>query len=180
MTLEKQIAKVFNLQGESWLKHANPWSVWTRFATLPFLVLAIWSRVWIDWYSLIPIGILIIWLIINPTLFKKPKNFDNWGSKSVLGEKIWSNRKEMPVAKHHNIAILILTILQSTGGILLMIGLWKLEINLTIIGTITVYLTKMWFLDRMVWIYEDRNKQYAEKNRVHLPGNLNNEDNSNK
>ena len=40
-------------------------------------------------------------------------------------------------------------------GDILMIGLWKLEVNLTIIGTITVYLSKMWFLDRMVWVHED-------------------------
>ena len=163
MTLEKQIAKAFNLQGDNWMKHANPWSVWTRFSTLPFLVLAIWSRVWISWYSLIPIGLLIIWLIINPTLFKKPKTLDNWGSKAVLGEKYWSNRKKHPTPKHHKIPIMILTVLQTIGGILLIIGLWRLELNLTIIGTITVYLTKMWFLDRMVWVFEGMSNEHTTK-----------------
>lgn len=158
MTLEKKIAKAFNLEGDKWMKHANPWSIWTRFATLPFLILAIWSRIWIGWYSLIPIIILVIWLLINPTLFKKPKNFDNWGAKSVFGEKYWSNRKKNPVPKHHKTPISILTFLQTMGGILLIIGLWKLEINLTITGTIIVYLTKMWFLDRMVWIFGEMNK----------------------
>ena len=180
MTLEKEIAKAFNLQGDNWMKHANPWSIWTRFATLPLLVIAIWSRVWIGWYSIIPIGILIFWLIINPTLFKKPKNFDNWGSKSVLGEKYWSNRKKNPVPKHHKTPILILTILQSTGGILLMIGLWKLDICLSIIGIITVYLTKMWFLDRMVWIFEEMNNEHTTKNIVHLADSTSNENDSNK
>lgn len=158
-TMEEKISKIFNLQGDNWMKHANPWSIWTRFATLPFLILAIWSRVWLDWYSLIPIFIIIFWLLINPTLFKKPKSFDNWGSKSVLGEKYWSERKNNPVPKHHKIPITILTIIQTIGGIILIIGLWKLEINLTIIGTITVYLSKMWFLDRMVWVYEDMNNK---------------------
>ncbi len=155
MNIEKQIAKVFNLQGENWMKHANPWSVWTRFATLPFIILAIWSRVWIGWYCLIPISILIIWIIINPTFFKKPKNIDKWGSKAVLGERYWSERKKVPVPKHHSTPVVILTILQTIGGILLMVGLWKLEINLTIIGGITTYLAKMWFLDRMVWVFND-------------------------
>lgn len=159
MTFEKKIAKTFNLTGDNWLKHANPWSIWTRFATLPILILAIWSRVWLSWYSLIPISILVIWLLINPTLFKKPKSLDNWGSKSVLGEKIWSERKKKSVPKHHYTPVLILTILQTIGGIILFIGLWKLEIYLTIIGTITVYLTKMWFLDRMVWVFEDMKHQ---------------------
>lgn len=155
VTFEKKIAKIFGLEADSWEKHTNPWSIWTRFATLPFLILAIWSRVWIGWYCLIPIAALIIWLKINPTLFIKPRSMDNWGSKSVLGEKYWSERKNRAVPKHHNTPILILTILQTIGALVLMLGLWKLEIYLTLIGTIIVYMAKMWFLDRMVWIYED-------------------------
>jgi len=155
MTFEKRLAKIFNLEGDNWMKHANPWSVWTRFATLPFLILAIWSRVWLGWYCLIPISILIIWIVINPTLFKKPSSFDNWGSKSVLGERYWSEQKNNPVPKHHHTLIFILTIIQTIGGIILMIGLWRLDINLTILGAVTVYMAKMWFLDRMVWIFEE-------------------------
>jgi hypothetical protein len=33
--------------GKSWLRHANPISVWTRFAVLPLLALSIWSRAWV-------------------------------------------------------------------------------------------------------------------------------------
>ncbi|WP_108866391.1 DUF6653 family protein [Aquimarina aquimarini] len=160
MTLEKRFAKIFNLEGDTWIKHTNPWSIWTRFATLPFLIVAIWSRVWISWYCLIPIILLLIWIKINPTLFKKPTSFDNWGAKSVLGERYWSERKENPVPKHHHRVVFILTILQTIGGITLMIGLWKLEINLTIIGGIIIYLAKMWFLDRMVWIFDDMNNEH--------------------
>ncbi|MFD1294988.1 DUF6653 family protein [Lutibacter holmesii] len=159
MTLEKKIAKAFNLEGDAWLKHANPWSIWTRFATLPFIIFSVWSRIWIGWFCLIPISILIIWLIINPTLFNKPKSLDNWGSKSVLGEKYWAERKNVPVPKHHQTPVLILTILQTIGVIILIIGLWKLKINWTIIGMVTVYLSKMWFLDRMVWIFEEMKNQ---------------------
>lgn len=155
MTLEKRIAKIFKLDGESWMKHTNPWSIWTRFATLPFIILAVWSRVWIGWYCLIPIAILVVWIIINPTLFKKPKSIDNWGAEAVLGERYWAERKTFPVPKHHSTPILILTVLQTIGGIVLIIGLWKLEINLTIMGSITAYMAKMWFLDRMVWIFKE-------------------------
>ncbi|PID46967.1 MAG: hypothetical protein CSB47_01350 [Proteobacteria bacterium] len=156
MTVEEKIARIFNLTGDNWLRHANPWSVWTRFATLPFLVLAIWSRTWIGWYSLLPIAVLIIWLIINPIVFKKPKHFQSWIAKSVLGEKYWSERKKKPVPKHHRLIIHILTAIQSLGGIALIIGLWKLDIDLTILGMVVVYLSKMWFLDRMVWIFTER------------------------
>ncbi len=154
-TPEEKIAKIFGLEGEKWLRHANPWSVWTRFATLPFLIIAIWSRVWIGWYSLIPIGLIIFWLIINPTLFSPPKALDSWASKSVLGERLWTNRKKVPIPKHHTLLVLILTIFQTIGAIPLLIGLWKLNLCLTVLGTTIIYFSKMWFLDRMVWIYDE-------------------------
>jgi len=47
MNIEKQISNLFGLRRqEDWLKHANPWSLVTRFIILPFLILAIWSRVY--------------------------------------------------------------------------------------------------------------------------------------
>ena len=60
------------MTNETWEKHANPWSVWSRMITLPILVLAIWSRIWIGWYGWVIVGILVIWLILNPKAFKKP------------------------------------------------------------------------------------------------------------
>ncbi len=155
MNAEKRIAQLFGLQSENWNRHANPWSFWTRFATLPFLILAIWSRVWFGWVSLVFIVILLIWLWINPVLFKKQKNIDSWASRAVSGEKYWTERKDNPVPGHHHTAIMVLTLLQSIGGILLGIGLLKLTLHFVVLGTITIYFSKMWFLDRMVWIFED-------------------------
>lgn len=54
MTLERKIANVFNLTSENWMKHSNPWSVWTRYSVLPIIVIAFWSRLWIGWWCLIP------------------------------------------------------------------------------------------------------------------------------
>jgi len=45
MTLERKIAGLFKLTDENWMKHANPWSVWTRYSVLPLIVLAFWSRI---------------------------------------------------------------------------------------------------------------------------------------
>ena len=47
MTVERKIASAFRLNDKNWMKHANPWSVWTRYSVLPLIVLAFWSRVWI-------------------------------------------------------------------------------------------------------------------------------------
>jgi hypothetical protein len=38
------IASAFRMSDEVWRRHAHPWSVCTRFAAIPPLVLAIWSR----------------------------------------------------------------------------------------------------------------------------------------
>jgi hypothetical protein len=43
-TSERRVASLFGLKGDRWMRHANPWSVWTRFAVLPLLILAVWSR----------------------------------------------------------------------------------------------------------------------------------------
>ena len=46
-TGDRKVAKLFGLEGESWMKHANSASVWTRFSVVSLLALAIWSREWI-------------------------------------------------------------------------------------------------------------------------------------
>ena len=159
MEFDKALSKLFLPDQDSWLKHANPWSVWSRFATLPFIVVSIWSRVWIGWYCLIPISILILWIWINPTLFSKPKDYSSWGAKAVLGERVFMNRKEKPLPDGHTKAIIVLNILQCFSGIILLYGLWNLDVAMTIHGTVYIYLTKMWFLDRMVWLYESSNSE---------------------
>ncbi|WOD07703.1 DUF6653 family protein [Marinomonas sp. GJ51-6] len=155
MNLNKLLLNIFSLNDENWLKHANPCSVWSRFATLPFVVLAVWSRVWIGWYCLIPVALLMIWIVINPTLFKKPKTYERWSSRSVLGERIYMKRKETPIPSKHKLPIFILNILQTISGLILVYGLWDLNVYLTLHGITSIYLSKMWFLDRMVWLYED-------------------------
>lgn len=156
MRVTQFIAKAFLPDDESWLKHANPWSVWTRFITLPFLVLAVWSRAWIGWYCLIPISILVIWIIFNPRLFGKPASFDSWGSRAVLGERFYINEySAIPVQHKPLILILIRSVLQTISGLVLAVGLWELNKYNTLYGMALVYLSKMWFLDRMVWLYED-------------------------
>jgi len=157
LTLDKAVSKLFLPDNDSWLKHANPWSVWSRFATLPFIVLSIWSRVWIGWYCLIPITMLIFWIWINPTLFSKPKDYSSWGAKAVLGERVFMNRTEVPIPNGHSKVIIILNVLQSCSGIILIYGMWGLDLAFTLHGIVYVYLTKMWFLDRMVWLYESSN-----------------------
>lgn len=46
MPIERKIAKLFKLTDENWMKHANPWSVWTRYSVLPIIVLAYLGKSW--------------------------------------------------------------------------------------------------------------------------------------
>ncbi|MEQ8820690.1 MAG: hypothetical protein RLY93_10625 [Sumerlaeia bacterium] len=148
----------------TWKRHASPWSVWTRAATLPFLALAVWSRVWLGWYALVPVGGVAFWLWINPRLFPPPKSTDNWGSKATFGERVWLNRKSIPVPRHHQVAINWLLTIATLGTIAMVYGLIWLDFWPTVLGVAVTYLGKMWFLDRMVWLYEDmrpKNPEYA-------------------
>ncbi len=49
MTVVQNIAHAFQMTDAVWQRHTNPWSVWTRYASLPLLIVAIWSRVWLGW-----------------------------------------------------------------------------------------------------------------------------------
>lgn len=139
----------------SWSRHANPWSVWTRSTALPFLVLACWSRVWIGWWSLVPIAGAVLWGWSNPRLFPPPRSIDNWASKAVLGERIWMNRKEAPIPERHRTAPNVLSAIAAAGAALTIWGVVVLDPCATMLGASLVYLSKFWFLDRMVWLYED-------------------------
>ncbi|MDF3127817.1 hypothetical protein P0Y35_01275 [Kiritimatiellaeota bacterium B1221] len=154
MALDKIISKLFIPHDDVWLRHANPWSVWMRFATLPFIVLSVWSRVWIGWYCLIPVIGLSFWIWINPRLFSKPQHYNRWSARSVLGERLLMNRKESPIPAEHLKGIMILNILQTCAFMVLVYGVWYSDISATLHGVVYVCLTKMWFLDRMVWLYD--------------------------
>ena len=155
MSFERRIAELFGMTDAVWARHANPWSVWTRMSTLPLLVLAVWSRDWIGWWALVPTAAAILWTWLNPRVFPRPRSTDNWGSRAVLGERVWLNRAEVPVPPHHRRAPHILAAISALGLIALIWGLAALEVWPTVLGVALVYLGKFWFLDRMVWLYED-------------------------
>jgi len=155
MDILKKTTEFFGLNNETWLQHSNPWSVWTRLFILPLLALAVWSHIWIGIYNLIPIGLLVLWTWINPRFFGKPKSTKHWSSKAVFGERVWLRKKEHNIPKHHIHAARILNIITGAGLPFLVYGLYKLNLWSVILGLVLVILGKMWFLDRMVWLYED-------------------------
>ena len=156
MTFERKLAGLFNLNDENWMKHSNPLSVWTRFSVLPLIVLSFWSRQWLGWWCVLPVVASLFWMFFNPVVFDKPKSTKNWASKSVLGERVYLNRDNVKIPKIHNTPLL--AILNGLSALGLLMTIWS-TVHFSLLGVIMgVMLTiigKIWFLDRMVWLYED-------------------------
>lgn len=152
---ERGIAHLFRMTDATWKRHASPWSVWTRVLTLPLLVLAIWSRVWFGWAALVPVGVVALWIWLNPRIFPPPRSTDNWASKATFGERVWLARGETPIPPHHARAARVLSGLAGVGTVVLAVGLVLLDLTLTVGGATFAWLAKLWFCDRMVWLYDD-------------------------
>lgn len=169
MTVEKRIASAFGLDDEGWARHANPWSGWTRvITTLPLLIAAIWSRAWIGYWSLIAIAITLWWIWFNPRAFGPAGDDHAWISKSVLGERLWSNRREVSVPERHQCIPNILNIASLTGFPFLIWGLAAYEIWPTVLGMTLITGAKLWYIDRMAILYEDMVNAQPEL-RYHRP-----------
>ncbi|WP_116654589.1 DUF6653 family protein [Pelagibacterium sediminicola] len=143
------------MDDSTWQRHANPLSVYTRYSGLPLLALAIWSRIWVGWWALVPIAMVILWIWINPRLFANPQSTANWASKAVLGERVWLNRKTVAIPEGHRQAAFRLSVLNGIASLVVIYGLIVLAVWPTLAGIGTVILAKTWFLDRMVWLFED-------------------------
>ena len=166
VTTDTKLARLFGLKGEAWMRHANPVSGWTRFAVLPLLAVAIWSRDWIGWWSLVPIALSLVFMVVNPLLFPKPASTRNWASKGVFGERIWADRNkvDLPAQFKGSQVPNVTYAFQVVGMAVLAYGLVELDLLATVAGLVIVQCAKAWFIDRMVLLFEDmktRNPEYA-------------------
>jgi hypothetical protein len=161
-----RLAVAFGLEGDGWMRHANKWSVWTRFTVVSLVALAIWSREWIGIWCLIPIALSIVWMFTNPLFFKAPDSTRNWASRAVLGERIWVDRAnaDIPEAFRSATTANIANGLSSLGLPLLAYGLADLNFIATVAGILIVHMGKAWYMDRMVLMYlamKDTKAEYA-------------------
>ena len=133
------------LKEKNWERHSNPWSGYTRMTILPLLFISIWFHNWIA------VGIVIVWAIINPFVFPKPKSTDNWMSKGVLGEKIWTEKYRWDFPQFLNIV----------NGLFFFPSLYFAYAHMfwpLLLGATMSFIAKLWFLDRMVFYYEKNKK----------------------
>jgi hypothetical protein len=138
---------------EMWRRHANQWSVYTRFLALPLAILAGWSRVSIGWWAAVPITLVIIWLIINPFVFKPIEQPSNWIEKGILGERLWLNNGPVSEADHDMLRVLLFA---SAFGLTTMIaGIAWLELTSAILGAVLVTIAQLWRIRRYARMYDE-------------------------
>jgi hypothetical protein len=150
-----QIARLQRMDDRTWARHANPLSGWTRVPILPLICAAIFWRdalgVWL--YPLL--GALMIWAWVNPRAFPPPRTTRSWMSKAVMGERVWLARDRVPVPLHYRRAVPIILGFAVAGVPLIALGLWYQAAWPLVLGLTLSLLGKFWFLDRMVWLYDD-------------------------
>jgi hypothetical protein len=167
MTALERLAALFAMTDAVWERHANPWSGWSRVPVLPLLALAIWARVWIGWGCLLPVAALLVWTWINPRAFPPPAHTEAWMTRAVLGERVYLNDRSVPIPDHHRPVLRVLTWAPLAGLVPMVWGLVMLDPWAAALGTALVVLLKLWFLDRMVWLWEEMrgHPAYAGRHR---------------
>ena len=78
-----------------------------------------------------------------------------WASQATFGERVWLNRNAKPIPQHHARMAHLLSGLSGLSLIPLAYGLYTYLAMVTVLGLILLIVGKFWFLDRMVWLYQD-------------------------
>jgi hypothetical protein len=61
---------------QSWKRHSNPWSVWTRILSYPLAFVPVWNR---SWKQGAAVG---AWFTANPLIFPAPEDNSSWATPS--------------------------------------------------------------------------------------------------
>ena len=153
MGVMSRVARAFRMSDDAWKRHANPWSVWTRFAAIPLMILAIWSRVWLGWWCVVPIAAVMVWLWLNPHVFAPVESPTSWAAKGIYGEKLWLKERDRVPPDQRRVLRLLVPV-AGAGFVLLSYGLVRLEIWPTVFGASLIVLAQLWRIDRLVVFYD--------------------------
>ena len=162
MSFEQAIARSFRMNDATWARHANPWSVYTRVPLLPALVALVWfGRDWGVWFWLL-FGLWGVFVWLNPRLFPAPKSTDHWASKATFGERVWMGRQALPIPDHHRRWAMGLSFASGLSLLPLIGGFLTANGWMVFAGTALSVVFKLWFCDRMVWLYDDMKEASPE------------------
>jgi hypothetical protein len=72
-----------------------------------------------------------------------------------MGERVWLNRDAVPVPAYHRTVPNVLSAVSAISVLFIIWGVLVFDLWPTLFGTMLAYLSKLWFVDRMVWIWQD-------------------------
>lgn len=91
------------------------------------------------------LGLAVVWLIVNPLIFPKPKSTNNWMSRGVLGEeKYYADGKKLK----RDLPTLLNSINVPVFIAFIYFG-WTGQLIPLILSGLLVMTLKFWFIDRM-------------------------------
>ena len=152
--LGRKSGSVFRMNDRARQRHCNPWSVYTRFTmirhrsgTLEQSLASVVGPFPHCHGSCVGVD--------DPRRFPPPISTDNWASKVVLGEWVWMRRNSIAIPVHHRLLPNLLSIAAGLGMAVFLIGVSTLHLWLSLLGGAIAILAKLWFADRMVWLYQE-------------------------
>lgn len=154
MKRSADLATTLGMTEQTWRRHANPWSVWTRLATVPFIVLAAYSWTWIGWWALAPGGAVALWLWLNVRLFPPVENPVRWESRAIFGEQIWLERRSRDLPQPELSRTRAPLVASFAAMALAAYGVIFLHPVAAAAGAAGVMTGQIWFLDRLARLYD--------------------------
>lgn len=160
------VAAAHGMTDEAWRRHANPWSVWTRFAAIPAFELSVWAREWIGWWCLAPVAAVLVWLfVLNVRLFG-PVEPVTWAARGIYGEQLHVEGR-LPAAHRTVLRLLMAAGLLSSvfiGWGLVALDLWPLAF-----GTTLLVGAQLWRIDRYSLHYDHHRHALPDGPAEHAP-----------
>lgn len=86
-----------NVKRAVFARHSNPWSMWTRWASTPLMLVPVWRR------SPRDAALVGLWMALNPVLFSEPPHDRAWATRAALGEEQWIADRPMDTAMAVNV-----------------------------------------------------------------------------
>ena len=154
MGVTSRIADTFRMTDDAWRRHANPWSVWTRFAAIPLMILAIWSRVWLGWWCLLPVAAVVVMALAEPAGLRARRHTEQLGGQGHLRREALAQGARTGATRSPQGAAPICVPIGAAGFVLLVYGLVRLEVWPTVFGASLIVLAQLWRIDRLVVFYE--------------------------
>ena len=94
-------------RGEFFARHSHPLSAWSRWATIPFILLPLWTR-----SSTAGVGVMI-WFAVNPVMTSPPRDHGSFATRAILGEERWTTDRSLDPS---------MTAVNAAGTLLLVAG----------------------------------------------------------